>query len=122
MVEPYVTDIEQLTKDNESFREVLFTGEHAQLVVMSIRPGEDIGMETHPDVDQLLFIVDGEGTAVLDGRSFGFEKGSVICVPAGTEHDVINNSDAPVRLFTTYSPPEHAPGTVQATKPVHAAV
>ena len=117
MTEPYVTDLEDMTKVNENFREVVFTSAHSQLVVMSIGPRDDIGMETHADVDQMLYVVRGMGIAVLAGRHYEFHKGSVICVPAGTAHNIVNSDDEPLKLFTVYSPAEHAPGTVQKSKP-----
>jgi mannose-6-phosphate isomerase-like protein (cupin superfamily) len=117
MTEPYVAELKDMTKENEDFREVVFSGAHSQLVVMSIGPRDDIGMETHADVDQMLYVVRGKGTAILAGKQREFQKGSVICVPAGTEHNIVNGDDQPPKLFTVYSPPEHAPGTVQKSKP-----
>jgi mannose-6-phosphate isomerase-like protein (cupin superfamily) len=86
-----------------------------QLVVMCLQPGEDIGAEVH-DVDQLFYIVDGEGRAVLDGREQKVDKGMVVCVPAGMQHNVISENDEALQLFTIYAPPEHAAGTVHETK------
>jgi mannose-6-phosphate isomerase-like protein (cupin superfamily) len=102
-------------RQNEHFREVLETGEHAQLVVMTLAPGEEIGEETHKG-DQILFFVDGEGEAVLDGESSPVSSGDYFFVPAGTLHNFINAGSGPLRLLTTYAPPEHPHGTVHRTK------
>ena len=115
MTQPFVTKLKKEAKRNGLFRRVLFTGKSSQLVLMSLAPGEDIGDEVH-EVDQLLFIVEGEGKALLDGREQDLEDGMVVCVPAGTRHNVVNTDDEPMRLFTVYAPPQHAPGTVQKTK------
>jgi mannose-6-phosphate isomerase-like protein (cupin superfamily) len=113
----HVTDIEKRTEENRHFREVLYTGPKSQLVVMSLAPGENIGRETHPDVDQFLRVEEGVGKAVLDGVEHKLEPGWAVVISAGTEHDVINTSaDEPLKLYTIYTPPEHADGTVHATK------
>jgi mannose-6-phosphate isomerase-like protein (cupin superfamily) len=116
MNEPQVIDVKQAAKENSDFRRVLFTGPHSQLVVMALGPGEDIGTEVHTNVDQLLYVVKGEGVAVLGNARRTFDKGAVVCVPAGTTHNVINTSQEPLKLFTVYSPPQHAPATVHRTK------
>jgi mannose-6-phosphate isomerase-like protein (cupin superfamily) len=114
---PYVTDIERKTLENEYFRQVLYTGPHAQLVVMSLGPGEEIGLETHKGVDQFLRVEAGDGLAVLDGREHSLADGSAVVVPAGTAHNIINRSRTqPLKLYTIYSPPEHPDGTVHRTK------
>lgn len=115
MIEPFVEDVKHAAKDNESFRKVLFTGAHSQLVLMSLEPGEDIGLEVH-EVDQLLYAVDGEGVAVMDGVEHEFEKGVIVCVPAGVQHNVSNTGDEALKLFTVYAPAQHAAGTVHETK------
>lgn len=116
-MEPYVTNIEDATKENENFRQVLFTAEHAQLVVMTLQPGQDLGMERHEDVDQFLRVEEGEGKIVLDGEEQSFEEDDAALVPAGTQHNIINTSTTePLKLYTIYSPPHHADGTVHATK------
>jgi mannose-6-phosphate isomerase-like protein (cupin superfamily) len=113
----YLTNIEKRALENSSFREVLFTGPHAQLVLMSLRPGEDIGLETHADVDQFIRVEAGQGIVVLDGNEQALEDGSAVVIPAGTEHNVINRSRTePLKLYTIYSPPEHPDGTVHKTK------
>ena len=114
---PYVTDIERKTLENDYFRQVLYTGPNAQLVVMSLGPGEEIGLETHEGVDQFLRVEAGDGLAVLDGREHGLADGSAVVVPAGTAHNIINRSRThPLKLYTIYSPPEHPDGTVHKTK------
>jgi mannose-6-phosphate isomerase-like protein (cupin superfamily) len=113
----YVTDIEKRTEENGNFREVLYTGPKSQLVVMSLGPGESIGRETHPDIDQFVRVEEGVGKAVLDGVEHQLKAGWAVVISAGTEHDVINtSSDEPLKLYTIYTPPEHEDGTVHATK------
>jgi mannose-6-phosphate isomerase-like protein (cupin superfamily) len=110
-------DLKEMAKHNEFYRQVLFTGAHAQLVLMSLRPGEEIGAEVH-GVDQFFYGVDGEGLIEIEGEKVEFEKGDAVFVPAHARHNVVNSGEEPLKLFTIYSPPEHAPGTVQETKPV----
>ncbi len=113
----FVTDIEKRTEENRNFREVLYTGPKSQLVVMSIAPGSHIGRETHPEIDQFVRVEEGVGKAVLDGVEHDLKPGWAVVISAGTEHDVINTSDAePLKLYTIYTPPEHEDGTVHATK------
>ena len=113
----YVTNIEDDTIANEDFRRVLFTGPHTQLVLMTLRPGEDIGLETHTGHDQFIRIEAGEGYVQLDGERTPIEDGSAFVIPDGVEHNVVNTSDSdPLRLYTLYSPPEHPDGTVHHTK------
>lgn len=116
MLEPRVIDVKKAAKENSDFRKVLFTGTRSQLVLMALLPGEDIGSEVHGTVDQLLYVVKGEGVAVLGKVEESLAKGGVFCVPAGTTHNVRNTGDEPLKLFTVYSPPQHAPGTVHRTK------
>jgi mannose-6-phosphate isomerase-like protein (cupin superfamily) len=115
MTEPFVGDLEAYTKRNTDFRRVLFSARHAQLVVMNLRPGEEIGTEVH-EVGQLLYVISGEGRVVLDGLGYEVEKGTVVCVPAGMQHNVIASTFSPMKLFTIYAPPEHTPGTVHRTR------
>jgi len=115
MNEPYVGKLKNYAKHNTSFRHVLFTARQMQLVVMSLLPGEEIGTEVH-EVDQLIYLVEGEGKVVLDGEGALVEKGMVVCVPAGVQHNVIAGKGAAMKLFTVYAPPEHAPGTIHETK------
>lgn len=113
----YVTNIEERTRENDYFREVLFTGPLSQLVVMSLAPGEDIGLETHDDVDQFIRVEYGEGVALLDGEEHDVRDGSAIVIPAGVEHNLTNRSETePLKLYTVYTPPEHPDGTVHQTK------
>jgi mannose-6-phosphate isomerase-like protein (cupin superfamily) len=113
----YHTDIEKKSLENEFFREVLYTAPHSQLVVMALKPGEDIGLETHSDTDQFIRVEGGRGKAILDGQEYALEDGSAIVIPAGTEHNVINTSSTEaLKLYTLYTPPEHPDGTIHKTK------
>ena len=109
-------DLMAATRANDDFRRVLQTGDHLQVVAMTIAPGEAIGAETHPDHDQVLFFVEGVGEAVLDGESSPVGPGDFVFVHAGVHHDFRNTGDAPLRIATAYAPPEHEPGTVHPTK------
>jgi mannose-6-phosphate isomerase-like protein (cupin superfamily) len=108
--------IKKLTKENNNFRKVIYTGDWSQLVLMSIPVGEDIGEETHPNTDQMLFLVDGKAEATIDGKTSEFERKEVVFVPAGTKHNIINTGDEPLKLYTVYAPPAHTNGTVHKTK------
>lgn len=113
----YVSNIEKETLDNENFRKVLFTATHSQLVVMTLKPNEDIGSEVHMDVDQFIRVEKGEGKVVLNGEETPIESESAIVIPAGVEHNLINtSSDKKLKLYTVYTPPEHKDGTIHATK------
>lgn len=113
----YVTNIEQKSVENNYFREVLFTGPYSQLVVMSLAPGEDIGLEAHDDVDQFIRVEAGQGTALLDGEEHDLADGSAVVIPAGTEHNIINRSESEaLKLYTLYTPPEHPDGTIHKNK------
>lgn len=114
-MKPYEDDLKEIAEHNRDFRRVLFTGEHSQLVVMTLHPQEEIGEEVHR-VDQILYGVEGRGEAVLDGKARTFDKGDVVAVPAGVRHNIRNSGDKPFRLFTVYAPPQHAPGTVHHTR------
>ena len=109
-------DIVALAKQNENFRREVITGQHSQVVLMSLAPGEDIGEEVHADVDQTLVFVSGEGEAILDGEKSAITPNSLYFVPAGTRHNFINTGQTPMKLFTIYAPPEHAPGAVFKTR------
>lgn len=109
-------DIIEATKGNELFRRVLSTGPNAQVVVMTIPAGEEIGEEVHEHVDQVLAIVAGEGVAILEGQESHIGPDRLVHVPAGLRHNIVNRGSVPLRLYTVYAPPEHAPGTVHATK------
>jgi len=113
----YAVDIEKATLDNTYFRKVLFTGPKSQLVLMTLKPGEDIGKETHDDIDQFVRVEAGTGKAVIDGKEHALKDGSAVVIPAGSEHNVINtSSNEPLKLYTIYTPPEHPDGTVHKTK------
>jgi len=109
-------DIVSLAKQNEYFRQEVVTGTHSQVVLMSIPPGQEIGEEIHPDVDQVLIFVSGEGEAVLNDEHSTVTTNSLCFVPAGTKHNFINTGTTDLKLYTVYAPPEHAPGTVHKTK------
>lgn len=112
----FVDDIEDRTEENSDFRRVLYTGKQMQLVLMSLRPGEDIGDEVHGDRDQFFRVEKGKGEVWIDGARTKIESDSAIVVPAGARHNIKNTGDEPLRLYTLYAPPEHADGTVQGTK------
>jgi len=109
-------NIKRLAKDNTNFRHVLYTGTYSQLVLMSLAPGEDIGEEIHPNTDQMLFVADGEGLATVDGSSYEIEKHAVVCVPAGSRHNIKNTGDEDLKLYTMYAPPAHVDGAIHVTK------
>jgi mannose-6-phosphate isomerase-like protein (cupin superfamily) len=109
-------DIIQLARSNDAFRREIATGEHSQVVVMTIPVGGEIGEEVHEDNDQLLVFVDGQADAVLDGRTTKVVPNQLVLVQAGTRHNFTNTGQSPLRLVTVYAPPEHAPGTVHQTK------
>jgi mannose-6-phosphate isomerase-like protein (cupin superfamily) len=110
-------NIEEKTLAGNNFREVLYTTPRSQLVIMTLQPGEEIGMEHHDDHDQFIRVEAGEGVAILDGETHPLEDGTAVVVPAGTEHNVINTSTTePMRLYTLYTPPEHPDGIVHKTK------
>jgi mannose-6-phosphate isomerase-like protein (cupin superfamily) len=112
----YVINIEKATMQNDNFRKVLNTAKHSQLVVMSLRPGEEIGMEVH-DLDQFIRFESGRGKVILDGKEYEVEDDWAVVIPAGVEHNVINTSDSEkMKLYSIYSPPEHPEGTVHPTK------
>jgi mannose-6-phosphate isomerase-like protein (cupin superfamily) len=111
----FVTNIEKATLENENYRQVLYTGMNSQLVLMTIQPGDEIGSETH-DLDQFIRIEAGQAVVTLDGVNHAVEDDWAVVIPAGTEHNVVNNGDEPLRLYSIYSPPEHKDGTVHATK------
>ena len=111
----FVTNIEKATLENENYRQVLYTGPSSQLVLMTIQPGDEIGSETH-DLDQFIRIEAGQAVVTLNGVNHTLEDDWAVVIPAGTEHNVVNNGDEPLRLYSIYSPPEHKDGTVHATK------
>jgi mannose-6-phosphate isomerase-like protein (cupin superfamily) len=113
----FKSNIERDALKNKNFRKVLYTGEHMQLVLMSLKAGEDIGEEVHRDNDQFFRFEGGTGKVVIDGNKYLVKNGDVIIVPAGAKHNVINtNSKAELKIYTIYAPPHHKDGVVQATK------
>ncbi len=112
----HLKDLEKTAKENTTFRTVVASSQHTQVVVMDIKPGEDIGKETHADNDQVLYLVSGKGTVYLDGQESEFNPGDCVLVPAGTEHNFTTVGDESMKIITTYSPPHHPEGTVHATK------
>lgn len=112
----YVADIEKETLKNSYFRRVLFTAKKSQLVVMSLRPKEEIGMEVHPVNDQFIRIESGSGKAVLSGKTYRIKDGYAVVVPAGTWHNIVNTSGVKMKLYTVYSPAHHPKGTIHKTK------
>jgi mannose-6-phosphate isomerase-like protein (cupin superfamily) len=112
----YCDNIEKVTLANENFRRVLYTAKHLQLVVMTLPPGCDIGEEVHEDRDQFFRIEEGKGEIRIDGVANPVEDDFVVIVPAGARHNVINTSDAPLKLYTIYGPPEHKDQVVHKTK------
>lgn len=117
MKKGYKSNIEELTKENNDFRHVLYTGRHMQLVLMSLLPGEDIGMEVHDDGDQFFRFEAGQGVVVVDDAEYQVGDGDTVIVPAGSQHNVTNTSDTEsLKLYTIYAPPHHQDGTIRATK------
>jgi len=113
----YVTSIEKETEKNADFRRMLYTGKHSQLVLMNIKPGEEIGEETHEDVDQFFRFERGEGKVTINDVEHSIKDGDAVIVPAGARHNVINTSKrANLKLYTIYSPPEHQDGVVRHTR------
>ena len=112
----FITDIEKDTLDNNFFRRVLYTARNSQLVVMALKPGEEIGEEVHEGHDQFIRIESGEGEVVLNGEIHFVKDDFAVVVPAGIRHNVINTSNGMMKLYTIYSPPEHKEGTVHQTK------
>jgi mannose-6-phosphate isomerase-like protein (cupin superfamily) len=115
MMKGYVDDIEERTEENTDFRRVLYTGKHIQLVLMTLRPGEEIGEEIHSDGDQFFRVEEGEGAVWIDGARTTIESDTAIIVPAGARHNVRNTGREPLKLYTLYAPPEHRDGTVHVT-------
>jgi len=112
----FIDNIEEKTEQNSFFRQVLYTGKYTQLVVMSLLPGEEIGMEVHPQVDQFFRIEEGRAKVIIDGEEHEVDEGFAIIVPAGSQHNVINTGSNPLKLYTLYSPPNHPDGTIHRTR------
>lgn len=119
MAKGFVQNLEELTAQNTNFRKVIYTAKHSQLVLMCLKPSEEIGMEVHPDNDQFLRIEEGTGKAIIDGNEQFFGAGFCVVVPAGSEHNIINvSSEKDLKLYTVYSPAHHKDGTIHATKEI----
>lgn len=113
----FSTNIDSATKSNNDFRHVLYTGKHSQLVLMSLLPNEEIGMEIHPDNDQFFRFEMGQGKCIVDGTEYIVKDGDVLVVPAGANHNIINTSSTEaLKLYTIYSPAHHKDGVIRATK------
>ncbi len=115
----YVTNIEKNTLENDNFRKVLYTAKHSQLVLMSLLPGQEIGMEVHPDNDQFFRFEKGQGKCIIDGNEYELKDGTAVVVPAGSQHNVINvSATEELKLYTIYSPAHHKDGIVRKTKEI----
>jgi len=113
----FVKNIEQETLDNNNFRKVLYTSTYGQVVVMTLLPLEDIGLEVHEDTDQFFRVDSGEGKVIIDGEESVISDGFAVVVPAGSQHNVINiSAEKPLKLYTIYMPPHHKDGTIHKTK------
>lgn len=112
----FVDNIEKLTEENDDFRQVLYTGQNIQLVLMTIQPGEDIGEEIHDDRDQFFRFEAGTGEVWIDDVANPVKSDDGVVVPAGSKHNVVNTGSEPLRLYTIYGPPEHIDGTNHKTK------
>ncbi len=117
MKKGFVADIEEETRKNTDFRRVMYTGKYSQLVLMCLKPKEEIGEETHDDVDQFFRFEEGEGAVIIDGVKTAVKDGSGVVIPSGAKHNVVNTSKVKnLRLYTIYSPPEHQDKVVRKTK------
>lgn len=113
----FITNIKEASKTNTFFRRVLYTGKHSQVVLMTLKPKEEIGLETHADNDQFFRFEEGRGKVVIKGEEFKVNDGDVVVIPAGTEHNIINTSETNyLKLYTIYSPAHHPNGTIHKTK------
>jgi mannose-6-phosphate isomerase-like protein (cupin superfamily) len=119
MAKGFVANIEDLTVKNTNFRKVLYTSHHSQLVLMTLKPKEEIGMETHTDNDQFFRIESGQGRVIIDGNPYEVSNGFAVIVPSGSEHNVINTSDTEdLKIYTLYSPAHHKDMTIHETKAI----
>lgn len=117
MKKGYHANIEELTKENTNFRQVLYTAADCQLVLMALLPGEEIGMETHEEGDQFFRFESGTGKVIIDETEYEVADGDAVIVPAGAQHNVVNTSETePLRLYTIYAPPHHEDGVIRATR------
>ena len=109
-------DIRQQAIDNKFFRRVVDTGKYTQVVIMSIPPGGDIGEEVHKDTDQVLYLVQGRGEVIINGKTSAYEAGDLVLVAAGERHNFVNTGSRALKIITAYSPPHHPVGTIHKTK------
>ena len=112
----YSQNIEKLSLENDHFRKVLYTGKNCQLVLMCLKPKEEIGMEVHHDSDQFFRVEKGQGQCFIDGNEYIVADGSAIVVPAGKKHNIVNSGSVPMKLYTIYTPPHHRDGVIHKTK------
>lgn len=112
----HLSNLKTQAIENTYFRSVVANSNHTQVVIMSVNPGEDIGLEVHPKEDQVLYLVSGQGKVLLNGQASDFKAGDCVLVPAGVEHNFTTVGDEPMKIITTYSPPHHPEGTVHKTK------
>lgn len=112
----FETDIERETLDNDNFRKVLYTGENLQLVLMTLKPGEEIGQEVHNENDQFFRFEAGAGKCIINDYEYDVKDGTGLIIPAGSEHNIINTGSKALQMYTIYSPPHHKEGTLFATK------
>lgn len=114
----FVGNIDAMTTANENFRKVIYTGEKLQLVLMNLKPGEEIGEEIHQDIDQFFRIEEGSGEVMINGKKSLVKKDDAFLVPAGSKHNVTNTGKGPLKLYTIYGPPKHKDETVQKNRPL----
>ncbi len=112
----FIGDIEDLAEKNSNFRRVLYTGKNLQLVLMTLKPGEEIGEEVHDDGDQFFRVEEGEGEVLIDGKRTPIKDDDAVLIPAGARHNLVNTGTKTLHVYTLYGPPEHVDGTVHATK------
>lgn len=117
MAKGFCSNIEKDTLENENFRKVVYTAKHCQLVLMTLQPNEEIGMEVHPDNDQFFRFEKGQGKVFIDGNEYEVSDGFAVIIPAGSQHNVVNVSETEtLKMYTIYSPAHHKDGVVRATK------
>jgi mannose-6-phosphate isomerase-like protein (cupin superfamily) len=116
MKKPYIKNIDKETLDNEDYRRVVWTGDHFQLVLMNVLPGQEIGEETHKGVDQFLRLESGSGKAIIDDQEYEIGTDFAVIIPSGSKHNVINTGSEPMKLYSIYAPAEHPEGTVEPVK------
>ena len=117
MKEYYMKNIEEETLKNKNFRKVLYTSENQQIVLMSLKPNEDIGNEIHKNIDQFIRIEKGNGKAIINNNNYKLINGSILIIPKGTEHNIINTGITDLKLYSIYSPPEHKNHLINKLKP-----